>query len=513
MVLALGRRALSVQFRRAQLLMPTFVLPLMLLAVIASGTSAAQGLRGFPDVTSYLGFVVPGTIIQGTLLAGLTTGMALAGDIEGGFFDRLLAAPVHRASLVVGRLAGTVGLAALQVSFFLGVAAIFGARYPGGVGGLVATVGLGALTAVGIGGIASAIALRTGSLSLLQSIPVRLRPALHGPRLLPAGAAHARAARCLRVQPADLHRGGRPRAAGGRPGPRGCLGGAGGGRRARGRDDPAGHARPQGAAAHPMTALAGSPSLLVIGALWRRSLNEVLRVRGALLPATIAPVVFLLGMSGQFGRLTGLDGFPTDSYLSWVLPLSCLQGAGFAGAATGANLARDIEQGLFDRFLVAPVGRAVLLVGPILGAVTRSLVPTTVVLIVGLALGAELPGGLGGLVALYAAAAVFCAIAGLWGVYLAVTFKTQQAGPLMQQGVFLAVFLSTAYTPQPLLRGWLAETAGLNPVTHVLELARQATVVGIEPSLAHTLPGVVALAGMGVFFGALCLVGVRRMGR
>ena len=169
-VFALGRRALSVQFRRAQLLMPTFVLPLMLLAVIASGTSAAQGLREFPHVASYLGFVVPGTIIQGTLLAGLTTGIALAGDIEGGFFDRLLVAPVHRTSLVVGRLAGTVGLAALQVSFFLGVAAIFGARYPGGVGGLGATVGLGALTAVGIGGIAAAIALRTGSLSLLQSI-------------------------------------------------------------------------------------------------------------------------------------------------------------------------------------------------------------------------------------------------------------------------------------------------------------------------------------------------------
>ena len=78
-VLALGRRALSVQFRRAQLLMPTFVLPLMLLAVIASGTSAAQDLRGFPDVGSYLAFVVPGTLIQGALLAGLTSGAALRG--------------------------------------------------------------------------------------------------------------------------------------------------------------------------------------------------------------------------------------------------------------------------------------------------------------------------------------------------------------------------------------------------------------------------------------------------
>ena len=46
--------------------------------------------------------------------------------------------------------------------------------------------------------------------------------------------------------------------------------------------------------------------------LWRRSLNEVLRVRGALLPATIAPVIFLLGITGQFGRLTGLHGFPSE---------------------------------------------------------------------------------------------------------------------------------------------------------------------------------------------------------
>lgn len=169
-VLALGRRALTVQFRRAQLLMPTFVLPLMLLAVISSGTSAAQGLRGFPDVASYLGFVVPGTIIQGTILAGLTAGIALASDIESGFFDRLLTAPVPRTSLVLGRLCGTLGLAVLQTSFFLAVALLFGARYPGGALGALGTIGLAAVTAVGMGGISAAIALRTGSLSLLQSL-------------------------------------------------------------------------------------------------------------------------------------------------------------------------------------------------------------------------------------------------------------------------------------------------------------------------------------------------------
>jgi ABC-2 type transport system permease protein len=169
-VAALGRRALTVQFRRAQLLMPTFVLPLVLLAVIASGTSAGQGLRGFPDVASYLAFVVPGTIVQGTILAGLTAGIALASDIEFGFFDRLLAAPVNRTSLVLGRLFGTLVLALVQATWFLLVALIFGARYPGGVLGAIATIGLAGITAVGMGGISAAIALRTGSLSLLQSL-------------------------------------------------------------------------------------------------------------------------------------------------------------------------------------------------------------------------------------------------------------------------------------------------------------------------------------------------------
>ena len=71
---------------------------------------------------------------------------------------------------MIGRQAGTLGLSVLQSSFFLAVAYVFGARYPGGIGAILAAIVLAAITAIGIGGIASAIAIRTGSLSLLQSI-------------------------------------------------------------------------------------------------------------------------------------------------------------------------------------------------------------------------------------------------------------------------------------------------------------------------------------------------------
>jgi ABC-2 type transport system permease protein len=50
------------------------------------------------------------------------------------------------------------------------VALLFGARYPGGMAGALGAASLTALTAVGIGGVASALAIRTGSMSLMQSI-------------------------------------------------------------------------------------------------------------------------------------------------------------------------------------------------------------------------------------------------------------------------------------------------------------------------------------------------------
>ena len=247
-------------------------------------------------------------------------------------------------------------------------------------------------------------------------------------------------------------------------------------------------------------------------AMWQRSLNEILRVRGALLPTTVAPMIFLLGTTGQFGRLADLSGFPTTSYLAWILPLSCLQGAGFAGGAAGANLARDIEQGWFDRLLTSPAPRFLLLAGPVLAAMTRAAVPTTVILLTGLALGSGLSGGIPGLIALYVAAIWFCMIASLWGSSMALQARSQQVGPLIQNGVFLVVFLSTAYTPIGLLDGWLGTFAKYNPVTYVLEMARQATVEGIPPSWEHTWPGLLALLGMTIVFGALAHRQLRRMG-
>ena len=167
---ALAGRALRITLRRVQFLLPSFVLPLLLLVVIASGTSAAQELPGFPVQSSYVGFVVSGTIIQGALLVGLMAGIAVADEIEGGFFDRLLSAPINRASIVAGRVLGTMGIGVFQAVLFLLVALVFGADFTGGLPGALAVVALAALSAGAAAALGASIALKTGSLSLLQNL-------------------------------------------------------------------------------------------------------------------------------------------------------------------------------------------------------------------------------------------------------------------------------------------------------------------------------------------------------
>jgi ABC-type multidrug transport system permease subunit len=223
----------------------------------------------------------------------------------------------------------------------------------------------------------------------------------------------------------------------------------------------------------------------------------------------LAPTIFFLGLNGVFGALTQLNGFVADDYESFIVPISMLQGAGFTGAAAGVNLARDIEQGWLDRLLASPAPRWVLLAGTVLAASTRSLIPATFVLGVAFALGAAFP-GLDGLLVTYTMVVAMAAIAACWGSFLALRFKSQSAAPLMQAGVMALILTTTAYAPLALLQGWLQEIARVNPVTEVVEAARQGFVGSV--TWAETWPGLLALAGMLSLLGFLALREMRRTG-
>jgi ABC-type multidrug transport system permease subunit len=247
--------------------------------------------------------------------------------------------------------------------------------------------------------------------------------------------------------------------------------------------------------------------MAMVWALMRRGLNEIVRVPGAAIPAVLAPTIFMLGLTSVFGKLTLLPGFGTDDYMTFLIAVSFLQGAGFTGAATGVNLARDIELGWFDRLLASPAPRSVLLAGTVLSASFRALLPVTVLLIVGLSLGVHFP-GLDGLLIAVIGAAIFSALAASYAITIALRFKTQAAAPLMQAGVFMAVLFTSSYAPEELLTGWLHDVAKYNPVTQVLDAVRQGFVGDV--SWSETWPGMLALAGIGVVVVTLAMRGLER---
>jgi ABC-2 type transport system permease protein len=249
--------------------------------------------------------------------------------------------------------------------------------------------------------------------------------------------------------------------------------------------------------------------LLIIRALMRRALNEILRVPGAAIPGVLAPTIFMLGLSAVFGRADRLPGFSAADFRTFIVPVGLLQGAGFTGAATGVNLARDIEQGWFDRLLLAPAPRIALLAGIVSSAALRALLPGTFLVCVALALGVDFP-GLDGLAVAIPLVMGLAAVMAFWGVTLALRFRTQQAAPLMQVGSFVAVLFTTAYAPKPLLAEWLRTIADANPVTHVLEGVRQGFVGDV--TWDSTWPAYVALVGLLAVFGALATRGMHRTG-
>ena len=182
-----------------------------------------------------------------------------------------------------------------------------------------------------------------------------------------------------------------------------------------------------------------SASIRVLSAFQRRAINEIVRVPGGAIPGVLAPAIFLIGLSGVFGAAGSLRGYEGD-FTAYILPFGMLQGATFTGAATGVNLARDIEHGWFDRLLLAPQRRSLILLGLVSSAALRSTLPATFLLIVGFILGVSWP-GFGALAIAFVLIMGFAAVVACYASLVALRFRTQQAAPLMQIGGFIAILM------------------------------------------------------------------------
>ena len=167
-VLLLGRRAVREVVRMPEATIPTLFIPLFFLVV-----NIGQVSRTFPSTTpflrgeGYVAFQLPVSLMFAVATA--TSGLALVTDIELGYFDKLLVAPVRRSSLILGRLMADLvrGTAASALVLLVGIA--LGASVRSGLLGAIVIVLLAALFGVAYAGFGILIALRTRNVQATQS--------------------------------------------------------------------------------------------------------------------------------------------------------------------------------------------------------------------------------------------------------------------------------------------------------------------------------------------------------
>ncbi len=161
--LALAARSARSTARQPEMWLPSLIFPMLIAAVNNSAMARAVNLPGFPPVDSVLQFLLPATIVQGVMFGAVSGGSDLALDIENGFFERLLASPVARPAILIGRLAGGAALGACQTVIFVVLFALFGARVAGGPLAVLVLMGMAVLVTLMVGGITAAVGIRTGS--------------------------------------------------------------------------------------------------------------------------------------------------------------------------------------------------------------------------------------------------------------------------------------------------------------------------------------------------------------
>jgi ABC-2 type transport system permease protein len=264
-------------------------------------------------------------------------------------------------------------------------------------------------------------------------------------------------------------------------------------------------------------ASAANPALASSAAVWpvawamaRRSTVGTLRIPASVIPMIVMPLFFVVAFGGAFSAVTMLPGFPTSNILNWVAPFAVLQGASFAGFGSAYSVGRDLENGFYDRLLMAPTRRVALMLGALLYSAMRAMVPVVIVVPAVLLAGVTIDGGPAGIAMLVVAAVGVAISSGMWGLGVVYRTRTQRAGGLIQVGIFAAMFLSIGTVPLSAMEGtWLYWVARLNPITQVLELARSGFVGQV--AWAEVWPGLVALAFLFVVLGTFAWRAFRRL--
>lgn len=209
----------------------------------------------------------------------------------------------------------------------------------------------------------------------------------------------------------------------------------------------------------------------VLWLLTKRAIREAVRTPESTVPLLFIPVFFLLVNLGQLGkRFEHAEFLHGQNYGAFQLPVSLI----FAviGIGSGLAMVAEIENGYFDKFLVAPVPRSTILLGRLAADFLRNLITASVVLGIGFLIGVHVKAGFLGAVLLIVLCALFGVAYGSSAILIALRTRSTQAVNLASLVFFPLLFLSPNLLPRTQMQGWLRVAARFNPITYVIEGVR-----------------------------------------
>jgi ABC-2 type transport system permease protein len=230
----------------------------------------------------------------------------------------------------------------------------------------------------------------------------------------------------------------------------------------------------------------------------RRSVRRTLRQPALVLLPIVFPLVLFAVVAGGLKAAADLPGFPSGSYVSFALTIAFIQGAMLCMNNVGIEVAHDIESGFLTRLTLMPVRPVALALGQTAGILVLGLLQASAFLAAGLAFGASIAAGAGGVVVLVALFALCVAGFGSLGALVALRTGSGEAVQTISPLLLVVLFLSSWNLPRDAIEAsWFKAVATANPVSYLLEGMRSLLVAGWDAQALALAFGLAAVLAVG----------------
>ena len=190
----------------------------------------------------------------------------------------------------------------------------------------------------------------------------------------------------------------------------------------------------------------------------------------------IQPMIWLLLYGQLFSRVPTLRG-GASTYVEFLLPGIVVMNAFFGGTWAGMAMITDLDRHVIDRFLATPASRLSIVLSQVVRSGLIALTQAVIILLVGLAVGVRVHGGVPGVLVLLLVAALVSMV--FAGISHAIALLVRREATMIAAANFVGLplmFLSSILVTRRVMPNWMQEVSRFNPVNWGVDAARNAFV-------------------------------------